>query len=121
MGIGELFQGILGNSVTATAIYGLVLLFAVDFITGVAKAVSLHKFDFAYVDSWVRFKGIRLINVLVVLLAGAAAPSFSVLGLDINPLTSLGVAWAASSALTAIDSIKDNVNPADKTAVPEGE
>lgn len=120
MDIGSLIQNVLGSGVTATAIYGLVLLFTVDFVTGVSKAISGHAFDFAYFDSWVRSRGTRLINIIVVLLAGAAAPSFTVLGFDINPLTTLGVGWAATAAATAIKSITDNVNPADHTVVPAG-
>lgn len=119
MGIGELIQGVLGNNITATAIYGLVVLFFVDFLTGVTKAISRERFDFAYFDSWVRSKGVRLVNILLVLIAGAALPNLNILGFEVNPLTTLGMAWAATSAATVVASIYDNVNPDNRRAIPE--
>ncbi len=111
MDIGNLIQNITGNSITATAIYGLVVLYAVDFATGVSAAIRDKVFQWEWLDVWVRANGTRLFNIIFVLLAGAAVPALDVLGFQVNPLTTLGVGWAATSAASAVASIGKNVNP----------
>lgn len=117
MEIGTIIRHLLTDTVTGTAVYALILLFAVDFVTGVFRALSNKPstFDLAYVDVWARAKGSRLMIILVVLMAGAVAPSFAVLGLEINPLTAIGLGWAGSVGLTELNSIKDNFD----TKVPD--
>ena len=106
-----LIQSVIGNGITATAIYGLIVLYVADFATGVAAAVRDKIFKWEWLDVWVRSNGTRLFNIIFVLLAGAAVPSFDVLGMQVNPLTTLGVGWAATAAASAVASIGNNVNP----------
>ena len=125
MDIGSLIQNVLAGTGTATAIYGLVLLSIVDFATGVVKAASVKgdgiggtSFKLAYVGSWAQSKGGKIVNILILLIAGEAAPDFTLVGLEVNPLSTVGLAMSASVALELFGSIKDNVNPANRLAVP---
>ena len=98
---------------TGIAIWGVALLGALELVTGILKAVAKSQFTFDLVDVWVRTQlAGRILPIVVVLIAGAASPDFSVLGLDVNPLTTLGLAGAATYAASALASIVNNVNPA---------
>lgn len=126
MDIGNLINSVLSDGGPATAIYGLVVLSAADFLTGVAKAFSVSgdgvagtSFKLAYVGMWAQSKGTKLINILILLIAGAASPDFNVLGFEVNPLAALGLTMAATVALELAGSIKDNVSTANRVAVPQ--
>jgi hypothetical protein len=98
---------------TGIAIWGIAVLAAVELVTGVLKAFAKSQFSLTLIDVWVRTQlAGRVLPIVIVLVAGAASPDFSVLGLDVNPLTALGLAGAATYAASAIASIMDNVNPA---------
>lgn len=110
MEIGTLLAHLFANSVTAASIYGLCLLFAVDFVTGVARAIADSTFDIRLVDVWARTKGTRLVAVLIVLIAGAVSPDIGIAGFQFNALTALGVGFAATVAAAELASIADNLN-----------
>lgn len=126
MDIGSIIQGLAANSVTATVIYGLALLSFADFVTGITKAISVAgtgiggtSFQLVYFDSWVKSKGTKLINIILVMIVGTAMPDLTVLGFSVDPVTGLGVGWAATMAFSLLDSIKTNASPGDKVAVPQ--
>ena len=126
MDIGSLLQSLGNNTVTATAIYGAAILSIVDFLTGITKALSIKgdgiagtSFKFTYVGAWAGAKGTKLINIIVVLIAGAAMPDVSAAGISIDPIATLGIGWAATFSASLVSSIKQNVDPSDRTAVPE--
>lgn len=110
MDIGTAIQHILANSITAASIYGLALLFAVDFVTGVARAIADGSFNIRLVDVWARTKGTRLVAVIVVLIAGAVAPDIKIGDFAFSALTALGVGFAATVGLAELASIADNLN-----------
>lgn len=125
-GIGAIIAQLGAGTITATTIYGLALLSFLDFVTGITKAFQtpgdgfLHSaFKLAYFDAWVKTKATKLINVILVLVVGQALPDFSVLGFNIAPITGLGVAWGGTFAASLIGSIKDNVDPSNRIAVPD--
>jgi hypothetical protein len=107
------------NGPSGIAIWGVALLGGLELVTGILKAVSKSQFDFTLVDVWVRTQlAGRILPIVVVLIAGAASPDFTVLGLDANPLTALGLTGAALYAASAIASIVSNVNPTAEDVPP---
>lgn len=126
MDIGGLIQNLGSNSITATAIYGLALLSFLDFASGVAKALSVAgdgiggtSFKFTYVGTWAGAKGTKLVNIILALVVGVAMPDLDLLGFQVDPIGTLALGWAATFGASLVSSIKQNVDPADKTAVPE--
>lgn len=111
MNLGEILAEIAGGT-TGAALTGVVVIAIVEFGTGVARAVASGQFKFDLVDTWVR-KTVagRVIPILLVLIAGAATPDLSVIGLDINILTTAGMTAAAAFAVSAVASIVGNLNP----------
>jgi hypothetical protein len=108
------FQG-----TTGTAIYGIAILGILELITGVLKAITKNVFSFMLVDVWVRTQlAGRILPIVVVLIAGAAAPDLSVLGIEVNVLTATGLAGAALYAASALASIVNNVNPTAPDPLP---
>jgi hypothetical protein len=104
---------------TGVAIWGVSTLAALELVTGVLKALAKSTFKFELIDVWVRTQlAGRILPIVVVLAAGVVAPDFSVLGLEVNPLTTLGLAGAATYATTAIASVIDNVRPETPDPLP---
>lgn len=126
MDIGNLLQSLIENNVTGTAVYGLALLSILDFLTGITKAFRIPgdgiagtSFKFTYVGAWAGAKGTKFINIVLVLVAGAAMPDLTIVGFTIDPISGLGIGWAATFAASLVSSIKQNADPSDQTAVPE--
>lgn len=118
MGFGELVQAAF-NGITGTAIYGVAILGLLELATGILRAISSAQFTFSLIDVWVRTQlAGRILPIVLVLIAGAAAPDLSVLGLTINILTVTGLAAAAVYAATALTSILGNVNPQTADTLP---
>lgn len=119
MDIGHIIQHLLGDSITASTIYGLLLLFVVDFATGVSRAIADHTFAWGALDVWVRAKVAgRLVPVIIVLIGGAVAPDLTILGFSVNPLTAAGIAAGITIAAAEVTSILGNLNPATPNPVP---
>lgn len=97
---------------TGVAIWGVAILALVELVTGVLKAFASSQFSFSLIDVWVRTQlAGRILPIIVLLIASAAAPDFSVLGVDVNILTTAGLAAAATYAASAVASIVSNVTP----------
>ena len=111
MGFGSLvvaaFQGPTGVAITGVAVLGLL-----ELITGALRAFASGQFAWSLVDTWVRtdLAG-RILPITVVLIAGAAAPDLSVLGVQVDILTTTGLAAAAVYAAATLASIVGSVNP----------
>jgi len=109
MNFGEMLTALMEGP-AGMAMSGVVILAIVELVTGIAKAFASKQFDVTLVDAWVR-KTVagRVIPILILLIAGEAVPDMSVLGLDINILSTTGLAAAATFAVAALGSITDNI------------
>lgn len=97
---------------TGVAIYGVAILGLVELVTGILRAFASKQFDVALIDVWVRTQlAGRILPIVIILVAGAAAPDLSVLGVSVNILSTSGVAAAAVYAASALASIVGSVNP----------
>jgi hypothetical protein len=111
MAFGTLIRDLF-NGPTGVAIIGIAILWLVELVTGISRAFASKQFDWELVDVSVRTQlAGRVIPIVVVLIAGAAAPDLSVLGVSINVLTTAGLAASATYAAAAIASIVGNLNP----------
>jgi hypothetical protein len=113
----EVMEGITGG-----VMYGVIVLALLEVITGAARAFSAGTFAWSYLDVWVKktLMG-RVVPILLLLLSGAAAPDLSLLGLEVNILTTAGIAAAATFAASVVASILVNVNPSEPVSPPEPE
>jgi hypothetical protein len=108
------FQGPTGIAITGVAILGIL-----ELVTGALRAFAAKQFKIELVDTWVRtdLAG-RILPITVVLIAGAAAPDLSALGVQVDILTATGLAGAAVYAASTLASIVANVNPAAADSPP---
>jgi hypothetical protein len=117
MDFGSLIRSTFNDPTFLSAVYGLCILAVVDLLTGVSRAFSDSTFTWALLDSWVRLKlAGRLIPILILLIAGQAAPDLTAIGLTINVLGATALIAAATFAASELASIVANVNPATPTA-----
>lgn len=113
MAIGTLIRSLMdGLGPTSVAIVGIAILWLVELVTGVARAYAAGQFKWDLIDVAVRTQlAGRIVPIVVVLIAGAAAPDLSVLGVKVDVLTTAGLAAAAVYAAAAVASIVGNLNP----------
>lgn len=104
-----------------TILGGLTLLVAVDWLLGAASAMQGGTFKWEYLYAVLGTKGSALFKIAVLLLAGMVSPflHFDLLGLDVDPFTSIGLGFAVPLAASTVASILDNIGKADRTA-PQG-
>lgn len=105
----------------------LLFLPAVQWVTGVLRAISNGTFSLELVDAFIRsdMAG-RVLPLSILIITGrvidvAAPDSFQLPGLDLSLLTGGGVAAAVVYLVVVAKRIYDNVNPgvADVPTVPE--
>ena len=119
MNIGDLITQLFADPATATAIYGICLLAALDFATGTLRAIADKTFAWSAIDVWVRGKVAgRLMPLILLLVAGQAAPDLSVLGLDVNILGIVALTGSATFAAAELASIVENVNRKVENPIP---
>jgi hypothetical protein len=111
MAFGTLIRDLF-NGPTGVAVVGIAILWVVELVTGIARAFASGQFKWDLVDVSVRTQlAGRIVPIVVVLIAGAATPDLSVLGVTVNVLTTAGLAAAATYAAAAVASIVGNLNP----------
>lgn len=116
---GSLIDQLFADPATSTAIYGIVLLAFLDFATGTLRSIADKTFAWSALDVWVRGKVAgRVIPLVLLLIAGQAAPDLTVLGLSVNILGATAMAGAATFAAAEVASIIENVNRNVENPVP---
>ena len=99
----------------------LTLLTLVDTVLGAIAAAAGGTFNWEMLYAVGRTKGAVLARIALLLGAGAISPifDFTVIGIEADPFTALGLALAVPLAASLIASIADNVGKKDTTA-PQG-
>ena len=99
----------------------LTLLTLVDTILGAISAASGGTFSWEMLYAVGRTKGAVLARIALLLGAGAVSPifDFTVIGIEADPFTALGLGLSVPLAASLVASIANNIGKSDTTA-PQG-
>ena len=120
-----MIQEVFSDQTTNFVLFLLVLLPAVQWITGVARAVANNTFTLQLVDVFVRTDiagRVVPLGILIItgrIIAVGAPDALEIPGLDLSVLTTGGIAAAVVYLVVVVKNIIDNVNPSQPDAKPE--
>lgn len=119
-----MISAIFGDSNVNFVLLLLLLLPAVQWVTGALRAFSNHTFDLEYLDVFIRtdLAG-RVLPLLILIVTGrvidiTAPDSLNIPGLDLSALTGGGIAAAVVYLVVVVKRIVDNVNPSTSDTKP---
>lgn len=115
----EVILASLANSLEGKTIVAIATLSLLDFVTGSIRALQGHTFQVAAFGAWILSSLLNVVVIAMVIIVGKALGPYQLVpGIEIDLITSAGIAAAVSFGAVTIKSILDNLNPKVRDVVP---